>query len=380
MAMDETALSSAAGDWLDDLTSTVSELGTASTTTATPAPSPASASSPPAANASAPAATPAATPESASQTPGTDDATASPPNPDDTPSPTPAVAAEPFAFKADGREIALEGLTRTPDGVVQFTPDAWKAFHANHVADRGGIQQRMQSYQQQLAQARSQVATQQQSRTASEAKSDAILSQLTDWHGKGPEEFVARVAAMYDQFPTLLAKAEAEHWKQQAQMASQSQAPQQQAQAWEAAAPTFWPAFREMLDQTLADPKFAVLKDRADEVFAQLQQIGTEEQAVGFQPDGTPAFDEKTFWRELRRMAQVEQRIQQERTKAEQKADLQKRNAAALAKPNTPPVVSATPAVPASGAKGKPLSRAELQQKSRADLESDEAFARSLME
>lgn len=376
MAMDETAAPQAAGDWLDELTGGMVELAGAVTSPTVPAPSPAAPV--PGTQASPGAAqtpeTPAATPATESQTSGTP-AHPTPTNPDGTPATT-TTAPTPFTFKADGREITPDGATVTPTGAIQFTPEGWSKFRTEHVADRNGIAQRIEGLQRQAAQARQQVSEVQQQRGAGEAQAEAIVGKLTEWHALGPDQFATKIFEMFDQFPTLLANAKAEHWRREAERVTQAQAPVQQQQAWDAAAPTFWPAFREMLTEQLAQPEFADLAGQADQVFADLQALGTAEGLVGFDAHGRPSYDEKTFWRELRRMAQVEKRV----VEARKAAALTTRNAAQLAKPNTPPVVGATPAVPAAGATGQPLTRAQQKQKLRDELDSDEAFARSLSE
>lgn len=331
--------------------------------------------------------TPASTEAPASPTPASDAPstpepatepapTSAPPEPapdtptsDDEPAPT---ATDSFTFRADGKDITIPGAKQYGTGRVTFTKEGFAALQRDYIAHREGINQRLGSLKQREEAARQQVETLRQQRSAGEVKANLLTDKILEARNAGPEAFATLMQSLYDELPTLLARAEADHWKREAERATTPPPPN-----WEQAEPTFWPALRDAFDGELAKPEFAVLKDKADEVFAELQEIGRADGLVGFNDQGQPVYDEKAFYRELRRMAKVEATLATERKRMADERALLARNQAALTtpKPKAPAVVPATaPSATTAPTTQTPVSRKDW----RASMEDDDSFRRSL--
>ena len=316
-----------------------------------PTPAPASPAVPAASASDAPSAGSAATTPSSSQ--------ASPAAPADSAS-GPA-SDTPFVIKVDGRELPVEAST-LPDGRIAFTPDQWTKLRENYVANRERWVEERRGYRQQVEQARAAVQQLSQQSTVREAEAAALTQAVQDlFQIADPQARWDAMEAMRLALPQHLAKAEAEHWKRQAEQGSARLQPIEQAQRWEAAAPAFWQEVEEALDVYLAQPAYSVLASDRASLLAELRRMGTEERRIGWNGERF-IFDQSAFEGLLRTEARFAKRLEDERARAA----VDKRNASVLApaKPAAPqvPVRGAVPAAPQAQETQKITSRAQLRE------------------
>ena len=170
------------------------ELSTPPAPVADPAPTPAPE---PAAAASTEPATGQPSPASAETPPAPPSAPTQPPvDPPTTPQP------EPFTVKADGREFRHEGVTKAPDGSIAFTPDAWRVFQANHVADRGAWREQVQQFRREQADTQTRI-------TAKEEANKVLLDRFQQLVALGSQDIGALaewVVKTQAELPTFVAQ------------------------------------------------------------------------------------------------------------------------------------------------------------------------------
>lgn len=125
-------------------------------------------------------------------------------------------AATPFRYRAIGQTMTLEGATEDKDGNVVI-PAAQVAVLRQKLA--GGEQFYSDSYggYQKAQEMERTIADLKQQRSLAETKSSQALDMFDKWSKMDRVEALTQINDWLDGLPSLMAKAEAEYWKQQAQ-------------------------------------------------------------------------------------------------------------------------------------------------------------------
>lgn len=171
------------------------------------APEPASTEAP-----QAPESAPPAAPESpAAPDPSSEGDSPAPANPasqtpDESQAPDPFAGGEPFAFRVDGRQVALEGA-KVINGHVVIPEATWHNQARHFLADRSAIKERTTAYQREVAQER-------QARQAVEAQHQAIMAEVQQMFAD-PNVMLDKLNRWQTEGPLLQAQIEARAAKAQ---------------------------------------------------------------------------------------------------------------------------------------------------------------------
>ena len=136
------------------------------------------------------------------------------------------VKPEPFKYRYNGQNYEAEGFEYNPaDGSVMVKPDhvgvLRDALNTKHiVAESRDINAQLR---QQVATLTQQVEQGAKGKSASEARADALSNALSRiFEIQDDTQFAVEVFNLRESFPTLLSKAEAAYWRQQAEAAKQA--------------------------------------------------------------------------------------------------------------------------------------------------------------
>lgn len=216
------------------------------------APAPVEAAPAPAGSTPEPTPPAASTPDAAPPAPQSEAQVPTPPPAPTAPAPSPTPEA-PYAFR-DG--IAIHGATALPDGSVKLPRPAVQQIERIALNERA-LQRQTQQLRQQLHQAT-------QTGTADQEKARTILGKLAEIATWSPEQQVTWWAGYQQQLPTLLAQAEAAHFKRQLEQRTAEVEPIQRQAEWEQSAPVYRGAVASYIDQLVqSDPKYAGLDTAA---------------------------------------------------------------------------------------------------------------------
>jgi hypothetical protein len=241
----------------------------------------------------------------------------------------------PFAFKIDGTDVALEGIRANETHVV-IPRDVWDqqlrpTYLANRESwqqERGSWKQREHGYQQQIQHA--------------QQRSDAIVSEFNALIAD-PDRLQAFVQDYERQLPILQAQMRADAAERQLWSQHQEQQRQQQEAEYQQVFAAGTDAFEAEAVALLKDPMFASIAptsdDERDELLADIwQTMGPQLVLVG---DGNRvSIDKDTLTQQLTKRAQFVARREQKWKSA---TTTEQRNAAAIASPATSPQTAPIP-------------------------------------
>lgn len=322
------------GTWVDKMFSSLAD----EQTTPTPdTPDPASPPpEPPVPTDAAPATeTPPPSPDlAAPETPASPEAPAS----TDPPAAVPPAAPVPFTFRVDGREVSPKGAVVQPDGTIAFTPESFRTFQQQYVADRGVWRQKEQQYQRQIEQ----TARQQ---TAAQAQAEAILTAITKAAEQGDQAIYDLATGFAQNLPKLKAEAEARFYRTQLEEQERATAPQQAAQQWES-----WKEAREdALDHAIQwaeqQEDYKAIAGQTAGFRKQLSELSESGKLWKLNEQGQPVLDEQVFkW-----FIGLHAEAAKAKAEAKAAAEIAKRNQASLTpKVNAPPMPGASAPAPAA--------------------------------
>ena len=253
-----------------------------------------------------------------------------------TPTPEPPPAPTPFTFRVDGREVTPNGAFVQPDGTITFQPEAWRTFQQQHVADRNVWRQKELQYRQAVQQA-------QATKTAEQAKAEAVLSAITAAAEQGDDAVADLVLGFRANLPKLKAEAEARHYREQLERQQQASAPEMARQQWETWREDRENALDEVVQWATQQPEWTVLGTQTDAIRKQLTELSEAGRLWTQDADGQWRIDAPTFKWFMGVQADAA-RVRTEAEQAKAAAEIVKRNQAALTpKVTAPPVPSATP-------------------------------------
>lgn len=275
-----------------------------------------------------------------------------------------AARGQPFRYRGAGDTHEFQGAVAQPDGSVTFAPEAVGALREKLGAGEQFLRQtypRLQAAEREIAELREQ-------RTATEAKSEAALSEVLRI-AEIPDAMARATAAIefIEGLGPRMQQAEAAYWRAEAERARQgrSQPQQVQQQAATGARPDaseVQPHVVETLETAKLDPKYGALTPQDWQALQQrldryapsyVRQVTAEEaQATGL-PAGTWAYDEALAVAEIQDML--------ERVAARTAAETRAKDAARIAKQNAVtslPSVAVPPS--ASGATSAPVPAAPV--------------------
>lgn len=322
------------GTWVDKMFGALAD----EPTTPTPdTPDPASPPpEPPVPTDAAPATeTPPPSPDSAApETPASPEAPAS----TDPPAAVPPAAPVPFTFRVDGRDVSPKGAVVQPDGTIAFTPESFRTFQQQFVADRGVWRQKEQQYQRQIEQTA-------QQQTAAQVQAEAILTAITKAAEQGDQAIYDLATGFAQNLPKLKAEAEARFYREQLERQEKAAAPQQAAQQWES-----WQAAREeALDLAVQwaeqQDDYKAIAGQTGAFRKQLSELSESGKLWKLNEQGQPVIDEQVFkW-----FIGLHAEAAKAKAEAKAAAEIAKRNQASLTpKVNAPPMPGASAPAPAA--------------------------------
>lgn len=157
-------------------------------------------------------------PSSEGDSPAPADSASQPP--DESQAPDPFAGGEPFAFRVDGRQVALDGA-KVINGHVVIPEATWHNQARHFLADRSAIKERTTAFQREAAQER-------QARQAVEAQHQAIIAEMQRMFAD-PQAMRAKLDHWEVNGPLLQAQVEAREAKAQVEQFQRLQRQEQEA-------------------------------------------------------------------------------------------------------------------------------------------------------
>lgn len=259
--------------------------------------------------------------------------------------PATAPLEQPFAFRVDQTDVSIPGITKAADGSVRITPDAWNTLRAQHLGNRAAWSAREQRYQQQV---RALEQRDHQALSVNEARANAVLAAITKAAEQGEQAVYDLALGFAAKLPQLTARGEAEYWRRQAEGATQRLRPIDQQADLEANRAWLQDSVEQYVAEAVKDPRYAALvgqEERIVKAFHELEGDLFYRDSEGWKIAGS------VFYRELGREAAHAKEAAELRAQVTKAAEVQHRNAAALA-----PTASVPPTAPAKAGAAPPSS------------------------